>query len=221
MDSSWIIDATLYLLVFMSFLSWSVALVKTLAVWRQQRMAQRYLQTHWRLPDWAAVRRAGDSGQSEGGGDDGGDLAHLSRAGLALCRECAHTDHAPAQLYTLLAAALGQEIKRLARRRESGLGVLASISATAPFVGLFGTVWGIMEALVVIGQTGQATIGVVAGPIGEALIATAIGIATAVPALLFYNLLMRRTRLHVTDLEAFAERFVRLALAHRSQWEAA
>lgn len=217
MDSSWIIDATLYLLVFMSFLSWSVALVKTLAVWRQQRMAQRYLQAHWRLPDWAAVRRAGDSGQ----GEDGGDLAQLSQAGLALCRECAHTDHAPAELYTLLAAALGQEIKRLARRRESGLGLLASISATAPFVGLFGTVWGIMEALVVIGQTGQATIGVVAGPIGEALIATAIGIATAVPALLFYNLLMRRTRLHVTDLEAFAERFLRLALGHRSQWGAA
>ena len=145
-------------------------------------------------------------------------MAQLIHMGVQICHECANDNHSTEEAYALVAAGLNQEIKQLTRIRESWLGVLASVSSVAPFVGLFGTVWGIMHALVVIGETGQATIAVVAGPIGEALIATAIGIATAVPALIFYNVLMRNTRLHVTALEAFAERFLRFALKHRTQW---
>jgi biopolymer transport protein ExbB len=84
------------------------------------------------------------------------------------------------------------------------LAVLASVGATAPFVGLFGTVWGIYHALIGIGFTGQATIDKVAGPVGEALIMTAFGIAVAVPAVLAYNFLLRAQRVVAQELDGFA-----------------
>jgi biopolymer transport protein ExbB len=211
MNSSWIINATLYLLTFMSFLSWSVFLSKAFAIWQSQRATQQYLQDHWNTPSWRALAHATPNEHN--------DLALLVQAGVEICRECADEEHTTEQLYLIVSAGLGQEIKQLTRQRESWLGVLASVSAIAPFVGLFGTVWGIMHALMVIGQTGQATIAVIAGPIGEALIATAIGIATAVPALIFFNLLTRKARLHVTHLEVFAERFLRFAIKHRQEWK--
>jgi biopolymer transport protein ExbB len=86
--------------------------------------------------------------------------------------------------------------------------VLASVGSTAPFVGLFGTVWGIMHALQDISRSGSAGLDVVAGPIGEALIATAIGIATAIPAVLAYNYGLRRVNLYGAELEAFADDFL-------------
>ncbi|MGH8472263.1 MAG: MotA/TolQ/ExbB proton channel family protein, partial [Gammaproteobacteria bacterium] len=82
--------------------------------------------------------------------------------------------------------------------------LLASVGSTAPFVGLFGTVWGIHHALVRIGATGQATIDQIAGPVGEALIMTAIGLAVAVPAVLGYNAILRRNSLLLSKLQAFA-----------------
>jgi biopolymer transport protein TolQ len=97
---------------------------------------------------------------------------------------------------------------------EAHLAFLASVGSVSPYVGLFGTVWGIMHALQDIGTSGSASLDVVAGPIGEALIATAIGIATALPAVLAYNYFLRRLRVQVTELENFAHDFVRLAIKH-------
>jgi biopolymer transport protein ExbB len=88
---------------------------------------------------------------------------------------------------------------------------LASIGSTAPFIGLFGTVWGIMNALKEISASGQASIDVVAGPIGEALIATAIGIAAALPAVIFYNYFLRKMKIWITQVDGFTEAFLRLA----------
>lgn len=102
---------------------------------------------------------------------------------------------------------LSQDIVRnvgtLAMRMQSGLSVLATIGSTAPFVGLFGTVWGIYNALITIGATGQASIDRVAGPVGEALIMTALGLAVAVPAVLGYNWLMRRNRMALHSVKGF------------------
>ena len=95
-------------------------------------------------------------------------------------------------------------VQQAVRQLESGLSILASVGATAPFVGLFGTVWGIYRALLGIGFTGQATIDKVAGPVGEALIMTALGIAVAVPAVLAYNFLLRANRLIAQELDGFA-----------------
>jgi len=88
-------------------------------------------------------------------------------------------------------------------RMQDGLAVLATVGSTAPFVGLFGTVWGIYHALVKIGMSGQASIDKVAGPVGEALIMTAIGLAVAVPAVLGYNWLVRRNKAVMEEINAF------------------
>lgn len=88
---------------------------------------------------------------------------------------------------------------------ESGLSVLASVGSVAPFVGLFGTVWGIYHALTAIGQSGVATIDKVAGPVGEALIMTAIGLAVAIPAVLAYNAYIKANRSVMAELESFAQ----------------
>jgi biopolymer transport protein ExbB len=104
-----------------------------------------------------------------------------------------------------------QEIQKILRGQEKGLAELASIGSTAPFIGLFGTVWGIMVALQEISASGQASIDIVAGPIGEALIATAIGIAAALPAVLFYNYFIRRLKVWVTEIDTFTDAFLRLS----------
>lgn len=88
-------------------------------------------------------------------------------------------------------------------RMQDGLALLATVGSTAPFVGLFGTVWGIYHALVKIGVSGQASIDKVAGPVGEALIMTAIGLAVAVPAVLGYNWLVRRNKAVMEQVHAF------------------
>jgi biopolymer transport protein ExbB len=113
--------------------------------------------------------------------------------------------------HELLERNLHQQIIKEKRGLESGLPLLATVGSTAPFVGLFGTVWGIMNAMHHISEIGNASIDVVAGPIGEALIATGIGIATAVPAVLAYNYFLRRTKSVVADLDDFAHDFVNLA----------
>ncbi len=95
-------------------------------------------------------------------------------------------------------------VATLQMRSQEGLSVLATVGATAPFVGLFGTVWGIYNALVTIGVSGQASIDKVAGPVGEALIMTALGLAVAVPAVLGYNALVRRNRVLLHEVKGFA-----------------
>ncbi|MCB1887444.1 MAG: MotA/TolQ/ExbB proton channel family protein [Rhodocyclaceae bacterium] len=103
-----------------------------------------------------------------------------------------------------LTRAMRQSIARATADLESGLTVLASIGSTAPFVGLFGTVWGIYHALATIATTGMATLDKVAGPVGEALIMTAAGLFVAIPAVLAYNTLTRDNRLKLAALDGFA-----------------
>jgi biopolymer transport protein ExbB len=100
--------------------------------------------------------------------------------------------------------ALRQQLSATQANMESGLTLLATTGATAPFVGLFGTVWGIYHALVAIGLSGQAALEKVAGPVGEALIVTAAGLAVALPAVFAYNAFTRANRVILADLDAFA-----------------
>ena len=101
--------------------------------------------------------------------------------------------------------ALRQAITRERLRLEAGLTFLASVGSAAPFIGLFGTVWGIYHALLAIGASGQSTLDKVAGPVGEALIMTGFGLAVALPAVLIYNLFVRLNRLQLVTLEEFAQ----------------
>jgi biopolymer transport protein ExbB len=111
--------------------------------------------------------------------------------------------------HELIERGLRQQLQKEKARMESGLGWLASIGSTAPFIGLFGTVWGIMHALKDISAQGNASLDVVAGPIGEALIATALGIAVAIPAVIAYNFFLRQNRAAIANLEHFATDYLR------------
>jgi biopolymer transport protein ExbB len=99
---------------------------------------------------------------------------------------------------------LSRQLEDAVARLQGGITFLASVGSVAPFVGLFGTVWGILQALIAIGVAGQASIDKVAGPVGEALIMTALGLAAAVPAVLLYNWLVRRNKVITEKLRGFA-----------------
>lgn len=111
--------------------------------------------------------------------------------------------------HELIERALRQQLQKEKTMMESGLGWLASIGSTAPFIGLFGTVWGIMHALKDISGKGNASLEVVAGPIGGALIATALGIAVAIPAVIAYNFFLRQNRQLLANLDHVATDFMR------------
>lgn len=109
-------------------------------------------------------------------------------------------------LHSWVTLTLDEANEEVQERIQGGLAFLATVGSTAPFVGLFGTVWGILNALTAIGVAGQASIDRVAGPVGEALVMTAIGLAVAVPAVLSYNWLVRRNRLVMQQVRSFSSR---------------
>ena len=107
-------------------------------------------------------------------------------------------------LHTWITMSVQRSVDAINSRLQGGMAFLATVGSTAPFVGLFGTVWGIYHALTAIGIAGQASIDKVAGPVGEALIMTAIGLATAVPAVLGYNFLVRRNKTAIEKVRNFS-----------------
>lgn len=139
----------------------------------------------------------------------GAPVEALARQGAAAVEHLRHHTHADTlggklDADEFITRALRKSIARSTAQLESGLTVLASIGSTAPFVGLFGTVWGIYGALIAISATGVATLDAVAGPVGEALIMTAFGLFVAIPAVLGYNAFTRANRLELGELDAFA-----------------
>lgn len=205
-SGSIVVSITLFVLLLCSVFTWSIVLYKLLQQYRNGKLNRSFAQQFWDSPDWKSAERL--CGQQEG------QLASLVCCAFTALKEMASgmTDlkHAGAP-QDMMENSLRQQIRNLQRKGESGLAELAGIGSTAPFIGLFGTVWGIMHALQEIGKTGSASLDVVAGPIGEALIATAFGIATALPAVLAYNYYLRRLRLNLTELENFSDDFARLA----------
>ena len=117
---------------------------------------------------------------------------------------------------TFVTQGIDRAIGNVQSRAQDGLAFLATVGATAPFVGLFGTVWGIYNALVKIGLSGQASIDKVAGPVGESLIMTAIGLAVAVPAVLGYNWLVRRNKAAMDNVREFSSDLHSVLLANKS-----
>ena len=190
--------AVALLLLAMSIASWWVIVAKALNLRRQAAQA-RYVEDFWRSEDLrSGLARFGQ-------GDDN------AFARLALDGEAANSERARLpQLQDAMGASewisrcLRNSIDESTARLQSGLAILASVGSTAPFVGLFGTVWGIYHALLSISSAGQASIDQVAGPIGEALVMTALGLAVAIPAVLGYNALVRGNKSVVARLNRFA-----------------
>src|SRR3979409_1920742 len=193
--------SVLILLAIMSLASWYVILTK---LWDQRKLKQSARvaeKQFWSAPsikDGVERLKKGD------------DFRGIAEDGL---RAASHHDGRLTDRIDLnewITMSLQRAVDQINSKLNGGLGLLATVGAVAPFVGLFGTVWGILNALVAIGIAGQASIDKVAGPVGEALIMTAIGLFVAVPAVMGYNLLLRRNksilerfRYFATDIHAY------------------
>lgn len=189
------------LLLGMSVLSWYVIVLKSLKLRRLQAQARVAGDAFWRartLED--GIRQLGEASTQN-------PFRHLAEDGLKAAAHHAQNKHllqGALNLGDWLTSCLRRSLDDLAQHLQSGLPILASIGSTAPFVGLFGTVWGIYHALVKIGVSGEAGIDKVAGPVGEALIMTAFGLAVAIPAVLGYNALTQGNKKVLAHLRNFA-----------------
>lgn len=191
--------AVAYALLIMSVVSWYYILLKAWISLRA-RTGAKGLEAFWQAPSLEGAISTLKTADKE-------DIfAPLAQAGMQAANmkpQNASLDAAsdPGELIT---RTLRREINRASARLESGLTLLASVGSTAPFVGLLGTVWGIYHALSAVSASGAAQIDKIAGPVGEALIMTAMGLTVAIPAVLAYNAFTRMNRLTLAELDAFA-----------------
>jgi biopolymer transport protein ExbB len=194
-----VIRAVAVLLLLMSLASWMVIIIKSSDLLRYKKIA-RHADGFWQAKDLA-------TGLASLGSDPTNPFRQLVEQG---CEATAHHRDTPPQLRDTLdksdwvSRSLSQAIDEFTTRLQSGMAILASVGSTAPFVGLFGTVWGIYHALLSIGAAGAATIDKVAGPVGESLIMTALGLAVAIPAVLGYNALVRGNKGVLHKVNRFA-----------------
>lgn len=187
------------LLLLMSVASWAVIIIKTLALFRLKRDTRRVVD-FWHSEDFAvALNKLGTEP-----GNPFRRMALEGREAVAHHRKTCDHLHDTLDISDWVTRTLRYCVDGFTQRMQSGLAILASVGSTAPFVGLFGTVWGIYHALVAIGMSGQSSIDKVAGPIGEALIMTAFGLAVAIPAVLGYNALVRGNKKVINVLNSFA-----------------
>ena len=199
-QGDWVTRSVAILLLLMSLASWMVIIIKALDIRRTAQQAKA-VEGFWRAPSLEAGIAA------LGTGDAQNPFTALAQEGKnALAHHKAASSELQSGLDTndWLTRCLRNCIDESTARLQSGLAILASVGSTSPFVGLFGTVWGIYHALLAISSAGQATIDKVAGPIGEALIMTALGLAVAIPAVLGYNALVRANKGVVGKLNRFA-----------------
>jgi len=187
---------TLIILVIMSMGSWYIMFVKVYEQMKLFKQARIVQEKFWSsgsvsegintLKDGTAFRYIAESGVKSSQHHEGKLLEQID-------------------LNTWVTMSLQRAVDNVSSRLQDGLAFLATVGSTAPFVGLFGTVWGIYHALTAIGIAGQASIDKVAGPVGEALIMTAFGLAVAVPAVLGYNWLVRRNKVALEHLRGFGQ----------------
>lgn len=192
----------LAILCVMSIATWYLILTKLGRIFSMQRRTARFLTQFWNASSVQAVSEEIEAHHCDE------PFSHLTVHSVAAIRHHAHLGEGrlmdagdPSEYLTRSMRSVIDEETAI---MESGLTLLASIGSTAPFVGLFGTVWGVYHALVNIGLSGQGTLDKVAGPVGEALIMTALGLAVAVPAVLAYNAFSRSNRMLLARLDAFA-----------------
>ena len=211
------IDAALYTLIAFSMITWTLILFKIWQFAKNNYYNKKYNEAFWDAKDLKAAEQLPAEVTR-------GPNARIAASGFEWLAQKSHSEtsissslkfHGGTPQY-LLEQALRKQAQIEQKHLEIGLTMLASIGSTAPFVGLFGTVVGIMHAMRHISETGSASLDVVAGPIGDALIATAIGIAVAVPAVLAYNFFLRHTKQHRSSVESFVDDFLHIVFGDNS-----
>jgi biopolymer transport protein ExbB len=186
---------TLIILVIMSMGSWYIMFVKVYEQMKLFRQAKDVQAKFWAS---ASVQEGAASLK------EGSPFRYIAESGIKATSHHEGKLLESIDLNTWVTMSIQRAVDNVSSRLQDGLAFLATVGSTSPFVGLFGTVWGIYHALTAIGIAGQASIDKVAGPVGEALIMTAIGLAVAVPAVLGYNWLVRRNKVAMEHLRAFS-----------------
>ncbi|MEN6542448.1 MotA/TolQ/ExbB proton channel family protein [Parvibaculum sp.] len=186
---------TLLILALMSMGSWYILFTK---LWEQRGLFAQARAAQKSFAKSASLKEATDGLARNSA------FRAVAEQGIAAAEQHGRGLAAQVSLIDWTTAALNRGIETVAAGLQGGLAFLATVGSTAPFIGLFGTVWGIYHALIQIGLAGQASIDKVAGPVGEALIMTAIGLAVAVPAVLGYNWLVRRNKAALDQMRRFA-----------------
>jgi len=200
LDALWkggdfIARGTLLILMIMSMGSWYLIVAKLLEQARALRYAKSAAKHFW---------KAGNLAEGASQLDAGSPFRYIAESGLSALDNHHGALLDQVDLNSWTAAAIERAGNAVSSRLQDGLAFLGTVGSTAPFIGLFGTVWGIYHALTAIGIAGQASIDKVAGPVGEALIMTAIGLAVAVPAVLGYNWLVRRNKAVMERVRGFS-----------------
>ncbi|MFM1990394.1 MAG: hypothetical protein RJA99_3351 [Pseudomonadota bacterium] len=210
-QGDFVAKGTLIILLLMSMGTWYVIVSKLMEQSKLNSHAHAVSESFWKSKSLA-------DGVSKL--DEASPFRYVADAGIGASQH--HEDALTTQidLNTWITLSVQRAIHTVQNRLQDGLAVLATVGSTAPFVGLFGTVWGIYHALTAIGVAGQASIDKVAGPVGEALIMTAIGLAVAVPAVLGYNWLVRRNKAAMEQVRAFGDN-LHLALLRQAANRAA
>ena len=194
-DGGWIAKFNLVIMLIMSMGSWYIIFTK---YWEQRKMFQAangVSDGFWT----AGSIKAGTNTLEEGSA-----FRYIAESGLKSSEHHEGTLVEQIDRHTWISMSVSRAVENIQSRLSDGLAFLATVGSTAPFVGLFGTVWGIYGALTQIGIAGQASIDKVAGPVGEALIMTAIGLGVAVPAVMGYNWLVRRNKSVMEKVRAFS-----------------
>lgn len=202
-QGDWVIRSVAVILLVMSVATWTVIIVKTLALRHHLAQATR-VEGFWHSANITeGIKQLGESADNP--------FQQLAIQGQEALAHIKHADgtaqrrlHEQVDSSEWVTRALRNTIDDVITRLQVGLVILASVGSTAPFIGLFGTVWGIYHALMAMATVGTTTIDKVAGPIGEALIMTALGLAVAIPAVLGYNALVRGNKGLVHKLSRFA-----------------
>jgi biopolymer transport protein ExbB len=198
--------ATLIILVIMSLGTWYIGVLKFL---EQAKLLKQGLEAkglNWQVSPLA-------TGINELKQESA--YRFIAQSAVDAASKHAHGQYQKVSFSNWMEMAIQRSVNVINGRLQGGLPFLATVGSTAPFVGLFGTVWGIYHALTAIGMSGQASIDKVAGPVGEALIMTAIGLAVAVPAVLGYNWLMRRNKVAMEQVKHFSAELQMVLLSDR------
>ena len=203
-QGDFVAKGTLIIMVIMSMGSWYIIFTKLFEQRAMLKSAKESAETFWK----AGSVKAGLSAL-----DEKSAFRFIADQGIKSSEHHEGTMVEAIDKHTWIGMSMDRAVGNIQNRLSDGMAFLATVGSTAPFVGLFGTVWGIYNALVKIGISGQASIDKVAGPVGESLIMTAIGLAVAVPAVMGYNWLIRRNKQVMDSTKAFAGDLVNVLLA--------
>ncbi len=195
-QGDWVARGTLVIMVIMSLASWYIIFTKLFEQSKLLKAADAAVKNFWTA---GSVKKGVDTLEN------GSAFRYIAEQGL---KASDHHEGGAMQeaidRHTWIGMGIQRAVESVQNRMQDGLAVLATVGSTAPFVGLFGTVWGILNALTAIGISGQASIDKVAGPVGESLLMTAIGLAVAVPAVMGYNWILRRNKSVMERVRTFS-----------------